>query len=102
MIFLGLGSNLGDRETLLRQAIGKLSEKLGKPVAVSSFHETAPVGFVSAHCFLNAVVAFNASIEPFALLDFTQEIERELGRNRKSVNGEHFDRLASFCARTPC
>lgn len=92
MIFLGLGSNLGDRETLLRQAIGKLSEKLGKPVAVSSFHETAPVGFVSAHRFLNAVVAFNASIEPFALLDFTQEIERELGRSRKSVNGEHFDR----------
>ncbi|MGM9693660.1 MAG: 2-amino-4-hydroxy-6-hydroxymethyldihydropteridine diphosphokinase [Alloprevotella sp.] len=92
MILLGLGSNLGDRAAMLREAIRRLSERLGSPVAVSSFLETEPVDFVSSHRFLNAAVAFEASMEPFALLDFTQEIERDLGRSRKSENGEHFDR----------
>ncbi len=55
-VYLGLGTNLGDKEANLRTAIYKLQERIGKQVSLSSFYETAPWGFESDHSFLNAAI----------------------------------------------
>ena len=92
-VYLGLGTNLGDKEANLRTAIYKLQERIGKQVSLSSFYETAPWGFESDHSFLNAAIGLETSLSPIELLHITQEIEKELGRTKKSVNGSYSDRL---------
>lgn len=91
-VYLGLGTNLGDKEANLRTAIYKLQERIGKQVSLSSFYETAPWGFESAHSFLNAAICLETSLAPLEVLHITQEIEKELGRMKKSVNGVYSDR----------
>ena len=90
-VYLGLGSNLGDRHTLLLSAIELLVQRVGRLVRCSSFIETAPWGFVSEHPFLNAVALFRTTLSPRELLTVTQDIERQLGRRQKS-NGTYADR----------
>lgn len=92
-VYLGLGTNLGDKEANLRTAIYKLQERIGKQVSLSSFYETAPWGFESDHSFLNAAIGLETSLSPIEILHITQEIEKELGRTKKSVNGSYNDRL---------
>lgn len=92
-VYLGLGTNLGDKEANLRTAIYKLQERIGKQVSLSSFYETAPWGFESDHSFLNAAIGLETSLSPIEILYITQEIEKELGRTKKSVNGSYSDRL---------
>lgn len=92
-VYLGLGTNLGDKEANLRTAIYKLQERIGKQVSLSSFYETAPWGFESDHSFLNAVIGLETNLSPIEVLHITQEIEKELGRTKKSVNGSYSDRL---------
>ena len=92
-VYLGLGTNLGDKEANLRTAIYKLQERIGKQVSLSSFYETAPWGFESDHSFLNATIGLETSLSPIEILHITQEIEKELGRTKKSVNGSYSDRL---------
>lgn len=59
---------------------------------ISSFIETAPWGFESEHQFLNACVSINTRMTPREVLEATKQIERELGRTRKSSNGLYADR----------
>ena len=92
-VYLGLGTNLGNKEANLRTAIHKLQERIGKQVSLSSFYETAPWGFESDHSFLNAAIGLETSLSPIEILHITQEIEKELGRTKKSVNGSYRDRL---------
>ena len=92
-VYLGLGTNLGNKEANLRTAIHKLQERIGKQVSLSSFYETAPWGFESDHSFLNAAIGLETSLSPIEILHITQEIEKELGRTKKSVNGSYSDRL---------
>lgn len=92
-VYLGLGTNLGDKEANLRTAIYKLQERIGKQVSLSSFYETAPWGFESDHSFLNAAIGLETSLSPIEILHITQKIEKELGRTKKSVNGSYSDRL---------
>lgn len=92
-VYLGLGTNLGDKEANLRTAIYKLQERIGKQVSLSSFYETAPWGFESDHSFLNAAIGLETSLSPIEILHITQDIEKELGRTKKSVNGSYSDRL---------
>lgn len=89
--YLGLGSNLGDRHTLLLKAIELLAQHVGRLVRCSSFIETEPWGFASEHRFLNAVALFRTTLTPHELLTATQDIERQLGRSEKS-NGTYHDR----------
>ncbi len=77
--YIGLGSNLGDREAALRAALALLGEDV---VAVSSFHETDPVGYLDQPRFLNAAAALETELEPRPLLERLLEVERELGRTR--------------------
>ena len=91
-LYLSLGSNLGDREDMLRRAITLIGERVGKVQCVSSFIETEPWGFQSEHPFLNAACLVLTTLSPLECLDATQQIERELGRRTKSSGGIYHDR----------
>ncbi len=91
-IYLSLGSNLGDRHTLLLSAIEALIGRVGRLVASSSFIETEPWGFQSPHRFMNAVVLMQTELSPRQLLAVTQDIEKQLGRTAKSEGGVYHDR----------
>lgn len=82
--YLGLGSNLGDREANIRKAISLIGEKVGLVLRQSSLIETEPWGFESSNKFLNAVILVETPLTPRQLLKVTQSIERQLGRRKKS------------------
>ena len=84
--FVGLGSNLGDREALLRCALDAIAELPGTDIrAVSSFRDTAPVGIVDQPRFLNGAAELETALAPDELLAGLLEIERRLGRDRSGV-----------------
>ena len=85
-VYLGLGSNLGDRNAHIEQAIALIHERVGEVVRRSSFIETEPWGFESENKFLNAVILCETELTPRQLLKTTQKIERELGRKKKSAS----------------
>lgn len=91
-VYLGLGSNLGDREQTLREAVKRIEELVGEVVRRSALYETEPWGFVSDHPFVNAAVCCMTELSPRGVLEKTQLIERELGRTHKSVDGHYTDR----------
>jgi 2-amino-4-hydroxy-6-hydroxymethyldihydropteridine diphosphokinase len=79
--YLGLGSNLGDREAHLRGAVEGLREHGVTVEVVSSLYETEPVGEITDQPdFLNAAVRVRTALEPEALLDLSKAIEAEHGR----------------------
>ncbi|MDX6662249.1 MAG: 2-amino-4-hydroxy-6-hydroxymethyldihydropteridine diphosphokinase [Solirubrobacterales bacterium] len=79
--YLGLGSNVGDRETQLRAGLDGLRERGIEIEAVSSTYETEPVGaLLDQPDFLNACVRIRTDLDPEALLDVCKEIEVERGR----------------------
>ena len=81
--YVGLGSNLGEREATLRQALEALGSIEGiEVVAVSSFRETDPVGMVDQPRFVNAAAALETTLGPRELLESLLEVERGLGRDR--------------------
>jgi len=80
LAYIGLGTNLGEREVNLRRALERL-EELGQ-VRVSSFRETDPVGVTDQPRFLNAAAELATDLTARELLDRLLEIERELGRER--------------------
>lgn len=92
-VYLGLGTNTGNKNENLARAIELLSLALGSPVALSNIIESEPWGFESENRFLNCVAAFDTTFSPTLLLDTTEEIERTLGRTRKSLNGQYSDRI---------
>ncbi len=92
-VYLGLGTNLGDKDRNLRRAVGHLQKKIGNVLSLSSFYETAPWGFVSEHSFLNAVACLETELAPADVLRRTQEIEKKMGRTHKSVDNVYTDRL---------
>lgn len=81
--FLGLGSNMGEREKLLVQAVNLINQTPGIRVLQSSFiYETDPVGYTEQDAFLNIVIKIETSLCAAELLSRTQEVEAELGRVR--------------------
>ena len=86
IIYLSLGSNVGDREANLTEAIGRL-EALGNVVAVSSFYETEPVEVTSQPFFLNCAVKLDSQKMPKQLLSGILDVEREMGRRRTKTKG---------------
>lgn len=92
-VYIGLGTNLGDKEQNLRDAVHRIEEQIGKVLSLSAFYVTAPWGFASENSFLNAAACVETQLSPLEVLQETQTIERELGRTKKSVNGGYSDRL---------
>lgn len=82
VVFLGLGSNMGDREAFLRSAITLLSAEAGNVVQCSSVWETEPWGFEARTSFLNMVVEINTGLKPPEMLKEINSIETRLGRKR--------------------
>jgi len=83
IVYLGLGSNVGDRQAAIDAALGHLEALPHTRVfAVSSVIETDPVGFTDQPRFLNAVAGLETDLSPFDLLDELQRIESRLGRVR--------------------
>ncbi len=95
IVFLSLGSNLGDRVGYLQQATSLLSAIPDvKIVATSSFYESEPWQMDSENWFVNAVVQISTTLEPEKLLKECQRIESQLGRNsiHRTSNGNYTDR----------
>jgi 2-amino-4-hydroxy-6-hydroxymethyldihydropteridine diphosphokinase len=86
VVYLSLGSNLGDREANLRLAIEKL-KTIGDPTLVSSFYETEPVELALQPWFLNCAVKLDTEKMPRQLMAATLALEQELGRQRKQQKG---------------
>ena len=92
-VYLGLGSNLGNKEENILEAIKRIGELVGVVARQSSLYKTEPWGFESENYFVNAVVCCHTSLSPFDVLEHTQQIERMLGRTSKTRHGEYHDRL---------
>jgi 2-amino-4-hydroxy-6-hydroxymethyldihydropteridine diphosphokinase len=86
IVYLSLGSNVGDREANLRTAVKKLAD-LGEVMAVSSFYETEPMEFTAQAWFLNCAVALRTEVMPKLLLSKTLAIEQQMGRRRIQPKG---------------
>ncbi|MFC1872179.1 2-amino-4-hydroxy-6-hydroxymethyldihydropteridine diphosphokinase [Chloroflexota bacterium] len=84
-VFLGLGSNLGNRQGNLNRAIGLLEASLQLGM-ISSVYETEPVGDTAQPRFLNMAIEAKTGLEPRVLLELAKEIEKKMGR--KSDTGQ--------------
>ncbi|MCS7463174.1 2-amino-4-hydroxy-6-hydroxymethyldihydropteridine diphosphokinase [Paenibacillus doosanensis] len=81
--YIALGSNMGDRERYLLDAIDQLDDHEEiRVIACSSIYETEPVGYVDQDSFLNMAAEVDTTLTPEALLDVMMGIERTLGRQR--------------------
>lgn len=90
-LYIGLGSNLGDRAANIREAVRLIDERVGHLVKCSSIYESAPIDMLTDNLFYNAAAVFDTQLDPHEILNITQQIERELGRTVKS-DGRHYDR----------
>ena len=84
-VYLGLGSNQGDRNKQLARAIELIGERVGKVIRQSSIIETEPWGFTSGNKFLNCAIFIETELLPRKVLEVTKQIERELGRRYKGM-----------------
>ena len=79
--YLGLGSNLGERDANLEQAMRLLGSSVDtKPIRSSSVYETAPWGYSDQPSFLNCVLEIQTTLEPIPLLELAQSVEAKVGR----------------------
>ncbi|MDO4158865.1 MAG: 2-amino-4-hydroxy-6-hydroxymethyldihydropteridine diphosphokinase [Prevotellaceae bacterium] len=92
-LYLGLGSNLGNKEQNISRAIEYIEELIGNVTRRSALYFTEPWGFVSSNKFVNAVVCVDTALTPAEALRAILGIEREMGRKEKSVDGQYKDRL---------
>ncbi len=93
VVYFSIGSNLGNRKRLVREAIALLGERVGRVLRQSELHETEPWGFSSPNKFINACACCETTLSPRQVLAVTQHIEQDMGRVSKSINGEYHDRI---------
>jgi 2-amino-4-hydroxy-6-hydroxymethyldihydropteridine diphosphokinase len=86
-IYLGLGSNVGDREAYLRTALARLEAPDLHVLRTSPVYETEPVDYTDQRWFLNVVAEAETELFPMQLLSRTSRIEREMGRVRTIAKG---------------
>ncbi|MCC6754411.1 MAG: 2-amino-4-hydroxy-6-hydroxymethyldihydropteridine diphosphokinase [Saprospiraceae bacterium] len=86
-IYIGLGSNLGNRIENLRAALAMMQDALTSIVEISSVYETEPHGFCSQGDFLNMAARIHTALKPVQLLNAINRIEQALGRERQLKNG---------------
>lgn len=85
VVYLSLGSNLGDRLENLQSAIRLIGQKTGEIISVSPVYETPPLGFESNDYFYNSCIAIQTDLTPDVLLGKLNEIEQLLGRTKKTA-----------------
>ncbi len=82
-VFLGLGSNIGDRLKFLSSAVQKISENENcKIIRISSVYESKPLGPENQNDYLNMAIKMETAFDVSGLFDFVKSIEREIGRNK--------------------
>lgn len=86
-VYLGLGSNLGDREAMLEQAVRALESPRLHILRVSPVYETEPMDVPGQHWFLNRVAEAETDLFPVQLLHRTTKVEAQLGRRRLAPKG---------------
>lgn len=92
-VYLSLGTNIGNKEKQMNEAIERIETQIGDVVSRSTFYVTEPWGFESENSFLNAAVKIETELSADEVLKETQNIEREMGRMEKSEKGKYKDRL---------
>ncbi len=91
-VYLGLGTNLGDKEANLNMTMEEIRKRVGEITSLSAYYITEPWGFDSQNTFLNAVCKVSTTLSPSEVLITTQAIEKDLGRLKKSIDGQYSDR----------
>lgn len=91
--YLGLGSNLGNKKENIECAVLQISLNIGKVLKQSSWYISKPKGFQSENDFVNIVVLVETDIAPLALLYQLQQIEKEMGRTKKTADRQYVDRI---------
>ena len=91
-LFLGLGTNIGDREKNIVKAYDKIEKNIGKIITVSSLFITEPEGFKSNNLFVNCACEVTTNLNYEEVFAKTQSIEKEMGRAEKSHGGTEVDR----------
>ena len=79
-VYLGLGSNLGNKEDNIRKAITLINEQIGTVVRQSALFYSEPWGFESENQFVNAAICVSTTLTPHQVLEANQRIERFLGK----------------------
>ena len=92
-VYLSLGTNIGNKEKQMNEAIERIETQIGDVVSRSIFYVTEPWGFESENSFLNAAVKIETELSADEVLKETQNIEREMGRMEKSEKGKYKDRI---------
>ena len=92
-VYLSLGTNIGNKEKQMNEAIERIETQIGGVVSRSTFYVTEPWGFESENSFLNAAVKIETELSADEVLKETQNIEREMGRMEKSEKGKYKDRI---------
>ena len=92
-VYLALGSNLGDKQKNIEEALDKIEERIGSIISLSAFYLTIPVGFQSENIFVNCVCEVATFMDIYSVFSKTQDIEKEIGRTVKSRNGQFSDRV---------
>ena len=92
-VYFSLGTNLGDKEGNIHEAIKRIEELIGTVECQSTLLVTEPWGFESENTFVNAAIRCSTELQPMDVLRLSQEIERAMGRTQKSVDGKYHDRI---------
>ena len=93
VVYLSLGSNMGDRERLLELSIEEIGKRIGSVTKVSSKYETEPWGFISANKFINMAVEVNTELSSKEVSEMVHKIEDDLGRTRSNNATGYEDRV---------
>lgn len=93
VLYLSLGTNLGDRRSNLETAISLIARRIGTVQAQSSIIETQPWGFESNNLFLNMAIKVETELEPMEVLQTAKAIEKEMGRTVKTGPEGYQDRI---------
>ncbi|HEY5124012.1 MAG TPA: 2-amino-4-hydroxy-6-hydroxymethyldihydropteridine diphosphokinase [Ignavibacteria bacterium] len=89
VVYLGLGSNVGNRLSYIKKAVGKIkSDKSFKIIRCSSIYKTEPWGKKDQEEFLNCALCISTGLNPFELVMKLKNIEKSLGRKKKETWGE--------------
>lgn len=92
-VYLGLGTNLGNKRVNIELALENIEKQIGKIVSQSAFYSSEPLGFESDNLFLNCTVEIKTTLLPHELLAETQALEKSMGRMKKTDSSGYSDRI---------
>lgn len=92
-VYLGLGTNLGEKQKNIESALQLIEEQIGNIISLSAFYLSKPVGFESENLFVNCVIKLGTLLTPHQILKKAKEIEKEMGRKQRSISDAYSDRI---------